>query len=146
MPEITGIHHVKIPVTDLTRSQEWYARVLGFEPHLYFEDQDDVVRGVEMRRAGCEAALALRVVPEKSHALRDYDPVAWMVEDEAAINEWAAHLDAQNVEHGPVIRATLGWLMVAKDPDGIEVRFYTRAQHSEVEKGTTVRPGRPPTS
>jgi catechol 2,3-dioxygenase-like lactoylglutathione lyase family enzyme len=28
--EFTGIHHVKLPVSDLARSREWYERVLGF--------------------------------------------------------------------------------------------------------------------
>jgi catechol 2,3-dioxygenase-like lactoylglutathione lyase family enzyme len=147
MPDITGIHHVKIPVSDLDRSREWYERVLGLEPHLYFEDSDGVIRGVEMRRTGCEPAVALRVVPEKASSLAGHDPVAYLVEDEASINAWAAHLDELGIEHGPVIRGTLGWLLATKDPDGIEVRFYTKATHSEVPKGSTVRPGRPaPTS
>ena len=31
-PGLAGIHHVKIPVTDLSRSRDWYARVFGFVP------------------------------------------------------------------------------------------------------------------
>ena len=27
--KFTGIHHVKLPVSDLARSREWYERVLG---------------------------------------------------------------------------------------------------------------------
>ena len=29
--ELTGIHHVKLPVGDVARSRAWYERVLGFE-------------------------------------------------------------------------------------------------------------------
>ena len=29
---ISGFHHVKLPVADLARSRDWYARVLGSKP------------------------------------------------------------------------------------------------------------------
>ena len=40
---ILGLHHVKIPVTDLVRSREWYERVLDLEPLTEFRDGHDGV-------------------------------------------------------------------------------------------------------
>ena len=28
---ISGVHHIKLPVSDVGRSRAWYERVLGFE-------------------------------------------------------------------------------------------------------------------
>ena len=47
----------------------------------------------------------------------------------------SAHLDHLGVAHGPVITATLGWLLSAADPDGIDLRFYTAEQHPTVMVG-----------
>ena len=30
-PALAGIHHVKLPVTDLARSREWYESRLGYQ-------------------------------------------------------------------------------------------------------------------
>ncbi len=45
-PAITGIHHLKFPVSDLPVSLAWYERVLGFQVDFEFPDDDGVVRGV----------------------------------------------------------------------------------------------------
>jgi catechol 2,3-dioxygenase-like lactoylglutathione lyase family enzyme len=39
-PEITGLHHIRLPVTDVLRSRDWYGEVLGFEPVLDLEEED----------------------------------------------------------------------------------------------------------
>ncbi len=53
-PKLAGIHHLKIPVTDLTRSIAWYEKV--FRPRVTWEfpEADGVCRGVCRRiaRAG----------------------------------------------------------------------------------------------
>jgi hypothetical protein len=44
--EILGVHHIKIPVTDLVRSRAWYERVFDLEPFIEWPDDEGVVRGV----------------------------------------------------------------------------------------------------
>ena len=41
---VAGIHHIKLPVSDVARSRAWYERVLGFET------VDRVRRGRRRRR------------------------------------------------------------------------------------------------
>ena len=51
--EILGVHHIKIPVSDLPRSRAWYERVFDLEPRMEFrDDHDGVVRGVSYRAKG----------------------------------------------------------------------------------------------
>ncbi len=60
--EILGLHHIKIPVSDLVRSRAWYERVFDLEPVMEFrDDEDGVVRGVVYRSKG-DLAFSLRGV------------------------------------------------------------------------------------
>jgi catechol 2,3-dioxygenase-like lactoylglutathione lyase family enzyme len=143
MPEFRGVHHVKIPVTDLGTSTEWYRKVFGLDVAVRFEDSDGVVRGVMLGTPGEVFGLALRESPDHARGIADWDPVAYLAEDEAEVEAWAAHLDGLGIAHSPVIRTHIGALLVFRDPDGIEVRFYSGVQPAD-EFGATIRPGRPP--
>src|SRR3989442_15793677 len=59
---INGFHHVKLPVTDLARSRDWYARVLGLQTHIEFVE-GGVLMGVAMRDPDDSIGLALRHDP-----------------------------------------------------------------------------------
>ncbi|HEU0130314.1 MAG TPA: VOC family protein [Mycobacteriales bacterium] len=125
---LDGIHHVKIPVTDLVRSREWYERVLGYEVTMEFRDDDGVVRGVGGQPPGLgEAGLALRQEPGAATGLSGFDPIAFGVSDRESIDRWVAQLDAEGVAHSPVIRARIGWVVSFHDPDGVELRLYSRS-------------------
>ena len=38
-PVLAGIHHLKLPVTDLARSLEWYSSRLGYQVQVEFVEQ-----------------------------------------------------------------------------------------------------------
>jgi hypothetical protein len=59
------------------------------------------------------------------------------VADRAAIDAWVAPLDGLAVPHGPVIDATVGWLLPFSDPDGIELHLYTVERHGLAQAGRT---------
>ena len=75
---IDGFHHVKLPVADLARSREWYARVLGLQTHIEFTE-NGVLMGVGMHDPGGTISLALRHDPARAAALAGFDPVALRV-------------------------------------------------------------------
>ena len=125
---VQGVHHVKAPVSDLIRSRGWYESVLGVTPWLEFPDGNGVIRGVAYHPLGT-LTLCLREDPARAVALAGFDPLAVLVATRADLDKVTAHLDLLGVAHGPVITATLGWLLSAPDPDGIDVRFYTAEHH-----------------
>lgn len=129
MITVAGVHHVKVPVSDLARSREWYADVLSLAVELEFRDDDGVVRGVAFERRG-GLTLCLRENPALASAIAGFDPYAVLVPSRRRLDEAAARLDRLGIEHHPVITATLGWLLRVPDPDGIELRFYTQETHS----------------
>ena len=42
-PQLAGIHHVKLPVTDLARSWEWYQTLLGYRVQIEFVEQGQLM-------------------------------------------------------------------------------------------------------
>ncbi|MGQ0573734.1 MAG: VOC family protein [Pseudonocardia sp.] len=127
---LAGIHHVKIPVTDLARSREWYEQVFGFTVEIEFPDAEDgVVRGVAGTVPGLgRTTLALRENPAVARGITGYDPVGFGIEDRAAADAWAVRLDRLGVAHSPVIEASIGWIVSFHDPDGTEIRLYSWAR------------------
>jgi hypothetical protein len=71
----------------------------------------------------------LREDPARADALAGWDPLALAVRTRDDLDGIAAELDARGIAHGPVIQATLGWLLSAEAPGGLQVRFYTEQRH-----------------
>jgi catechol 2,3-dioxygenase-like lactoylglutathione lyase family enzyme len=126
--EILGLHHIKVPVTDLARSRAWYQRVFELEPMLEFPDADGVVAGVayQPKNGFC---LSLREHPTLARAMAGFDPFAILVRGQPDVQHWADRLDTLGIQHSPIIQATTGWLLAFHDPDGLELLFYTQARH-----------------
>jgi catechol 2,3-dioxygenase-like lactoylglutathione lyase family enzyme len=129
-PMLAGVHHVKIPVTDLARSIAFYADVFGFTVEIEFPDSDGVVRGVAGNVPGLgDTMLCLRVNQAAAEGCAGFDPVSFAVADQAAVEGWAARLDELGLAHSPVIEATIGWLLVFDDPDGLQLHLYSWTEH-----------------
>src|SRR5215467_15653507 len=104
--ELAGIHHVKIPVTDLTRSLHWYRRVFGLRPTVEFREADGVVRGFSGEMPGLGPTLvSFRVNPAAAEGNRGFDPVSFAVSAPDDLRAWALHLDSLGVAHSPLIEA-----------------------------------------
>ena len=124
-PALAGVFGVKFPVRDLGASRAWYERVFGLAVTHEFPDDDGVVRGVAGTVPGLgDTAIALRERPDIA-GLSGFDPVIFAVADRAAVAAWAAHLDALGVANR-VVEATLGWMVLFHDPDGLEIHLYSR--------------------
>ncbi|MDL5156213.1 VOC family protein [Actinomycetospora termitidis] len=130
-PPLRDIHHVKLPVTDLTRSIDFYTAV--FDAHRLTEadhlDDDGRLYAVILRVPGLSPLVELRLDPEQAAAHAGFDPLTLAVDDRAALEQWAAHLDHLGVEHSDQITAIQAWLVVFADPDGTRLRLYTLEQH-----------------
>lgn len=122
---LIGIHHVKLPVSDLARSRAWYRRVLGFETSIEFVE-DGVVKGVALQRDGCQPHLGLRHDPDRARALSGFDAVALLVPTRDDVQRWSDRLDELGEPHGGLVRGHHGGAVLVglHDPDGIEIRLY----------------------
>jgi catechol 2,3-dioxygenase-like lactoylglutathione lyase family enzyme len=125
MPDLSGFHHVKLPVSDLSRSREWYTSVLGLTVEIEFVE-DGVLRGVALAGTTGDLRLALRLDPVRAAALAGFDPVALLVPKREDVESWRDRLDDLGQSHGDVVTGHGGGsvLVGLHDPDGIEIRLY----------------------
>ena len=125
MPPLSQIHHVKLPVSDLPASRDWYRRILGFEVEIEFAE-DGELRGLAMTDRDHTLRLALRLDPARAAALSGFDPVALAVPTREDVQAWAEYLDTAGQQHGGVVTGHNGGsvLVGLHDPDGIEIRLY----------------------
>jgi catechol 2,3-dioxygenase-like lactoylglutathione lyase family enzyme len=138
-PALAGVHHLKLPVTDLDRSREWYLSRLGYQVQIEFVEQGRRM-GYALSHPNGGPALGLRLDPERARAAAGFDYFAIGVPDKDAIDELAARLTSFGEQHAGVHWATIGWILPElHDPDGHEVRFYTVQQHRELDPdGVTI--------
>jgi catechol 2,3-dioxygenase-like lactoylglutathione lyase family enzyme len=135
-PVLAGIHHLKLPVTDLTRSREWYQSRLGYQVEAEFVEQGRLM-GVALRHPRGGPRLALRLDPGRARAAAGFDYFSIGVPDREAMDELATRLTALGEEHAGVHGASIGWILpYLHDPDGHEIRFYTHEHHTEPEPGS----------
>jgi catechol 2,3-dioxygenase-like lactoylglutathione lyase family enzyme len=135
VPALAGIHHVKLPVTDLARSREWYQSRLGYQVQVEFVEQGTLM-GYGLAHSNGGPMLGLRLNPERARAAAGFDYFAIGVADKEAIDQLAARLTALGEQHAGVHWATIGWILPElRDPDGHEVRFYTIQHHTEFTPG-----------
>jgi catechol 2,3-dioxygenase-like lactoylglutathione lyase family enzyme len=134
-PALAGIHHLKLPVTDLARSLEWYRSRLGYDVQVEFVEQGTLM-GYALSHPAGGPNLALRLDPERARAAAGFDYFAIGVPDKAAIDQLARQLDELGQPHAGVHLASLGWILPeVLDPDGHALRFYTMEHHTDPHPG-----------
>jgi catechol 2,3-dioxygenase-like lactoylglutathione lyase family enzyme len=121
-----GLHHVKFPVTDLDASLQWYEAVLMAkrEPRFDHLDADGKRFAVITFWPGMDVPCELRLAPKTAKAVAGFDPVAFGVADERALQEWIEHFDAVGAEHTGVINSFVGKMVQVTSPDGLAIRLY----------------------
>jgi catechol 2,3-dioxygenase-like lactoylglutathione lyase family enzyme len=130
-PALAGVHHLKLPVSDLRRSQQWYEARLGYRLSEEFHD-DGQLTGIGMEHPNGGPGMAFRLDPERARAAAGFDYFSIGVPDKQAIEALAARLIDLGEEHAGVHLASFGWILpMLHDPDGHEVRFYTVEHHTE---------------
>lgn len=132
-PTLAGVHHLKLPVTDLARSCEWYQTRLGYQVQVEFVEQGKLM-GYGLSHPNGGPVLGLRLDPERARAATGFDYFAIGVPDKETIEQLAARLTALGEQHAGVHQASIGWILPQlRDPDGHEIRFYTHQHHTDLD-------------
>jgi catechol 2,3-dioxygenase-like lactoylglutathione lyase family enzyme len=122
-PRLVGIHHVTLPVVDVEGTAEWFARVLGFEACIEFEDEDSVTGALLEHPSG--AALRLRADPAHAMALAHYPAFCLAVAGRGELVRWDEHLTRLGVTHTGVTPVHEGWEIALRGPGLIRLCLTT---------------------
>jgi catechol 2,3-dioxygenase-like lactoylglutathione lyase family enzyme len=130
IPDLTGLHHIGLSVTDLGRSVRWYTEMLGLVQ--WGQQEYPGGRTALLTRPGTNVYIGLdsheRNAGEEFAPHRTgLDHLALAVADRAELDAWRDHLAARGVECGdvkdltePVPCAVLSFA----DPDGIALEIF----------------------
>jgi catechol 2,3-dioxygenase-like lactoylglutathione lyase family enzyme len=128
MPAIKGVSHLAITVSDAKTSAAWYEQVLGGAQVPMADEPGHIVVGVLTPDGfflGCQQHGATADGDRFSEFRVGLDHVAFGCENRAAVEEWAAHLDDLGVEHSGIKDVPYGSVLTFRDPDNIQLEFYS---------------------
>jgi quercetin dioxygenase-like cupin family protein/catechol 2,3-dioxygenase-like lactoylglutathione lyase family enzyme len=120
-PTLGPVNHVALTVTDLRRSEAWYADALGLI-RVDGEVADDGTGHVTLLHpdGGWVLALASAAAPGIQH-------VAFTCTDRDALVQWRESLPGRGITPGSITDAPYGSGFVLRDPDGLEVELFAPA-------------------
>ena len=130
MPEISGIHHVSVTVTDIERSVLWYCEVLGLTKLMEEPHPDGTGYAVVLGKPDWSMCVGLHVHPtnEKerfSETRTGLDHVGFMVSGHADLEAWESRLTELRVEHSPNNDREGYSVLVFRDPDNVQLEFIS---------------------
>ena len=128
---LAGIHHLKIPVTNLQASLKWYEEILGAERSAELDhfDREGNLFAYIITIPGIKTPVELRLAPQIAERIKGFDPTVFSVGTLQELELWEQHLSQHGVAHSSILRGIIGWLLVCHDPDGLAIRFYTLETH-----------------
>jgi catechol 2,3-dioxygenase-like lactoylglutathione lyase family enzyme len=121
---VSGLHHAKLPVSDVGRSVEWYGRAFGFTRDWEVRE-DGELRGAALHHPESGLQLALRRDPERAAALAGFDTLCLAVGTRNDLDAVLDRLDERGVAHGSPFAGRGGDAVDVLDPDGHVVRLHT---------------------
>ena len=133
MPDVTGVAHIELTVSDADRSASWYEQVLGMQRlELPEEYRNESVPAQEVNLMHPTAGLVLSLIQHESGEDGDssefrvgLDHLALAVESRSELEKWVAHFDGHGVPHSAIADRPYGSLLVFRDPDNIQLELYS---------------------
>lgn len=129
MPDIKGFHHVSLSVTDVDRSAQWYADVLGFEVVTSVDGEG--FRRTRLRASASGLTLTLTQHDGNEgegdrfdESRTGLDHVALVVDNDD-VPEWKSHFEELEVDHSEVKATPAGGTIITlRDPDNIQLEVF----------------------
>lgn len=130
MPDVSGIHHVSVTVTDIERSVPWYSELLGLTKLMEEAHPDGTGYAVVLGKPDWSMCVGLHTHPTNererfSESRTGLDHVGFMVSGRAELDAWQSRLTELGVEHSPINDQGGYAVLVFRDPDNIQLEFMS---------------------
>ena len=130
MPDVSGIHHVSVTVTDIERSVPWYSELLGLTKLMEESHPDGTGYAVVLGKPDWSMCVGLHTHPTNererfSESRTGLDHIGFMVSGRAELDLWESKLTELGVEHSPVNDQGGYAVLVFRDPDNIQLEFFS---------------------
>jgi glyoxylase I family protein len=128
----TTVAHIRLTVTDITRSREFYESVFDWPINLEMpEDADDAMRqrlaflfgGVIYNVGDCRVALRPVADDRFDEDRTGLDHLAFRLVSKSELDDAAAHLDSLRVAHEPIKDIGVMYILEFRDPDNIALEL-----------------------
>lgn len=130
MPDVTGIHHVSVTVSDIERSASWYSEVLGLATLMEEKHPDGAGYAVVLGKPDWSMCVGVHTHQTNegerfSETRTGLDHISFGVSSRAELTTWEGHLTELGVEHSPISEQQGFSVLVFRDPDNIQLEFIS---------------------
>jgi glyoxylase I family protein len=130
MPEVSGIHHVSVTVTDIERSVPWYSDLLGLTKLMEEAHPDGTGYAVVLGKPDWSMCVGLHTHPTNERerfeeSRTGLDHIGFMVSGRPELDAWESRLTELGVEHSPINDKGGYAVLVFRDPDNIQLEFMS---------------------
>jgi catechol 2,3-dioxygenase-like lactoylglutathione lyase family enzyme len=130
MPDLTGIHHVSVTVSDIERSAPWYSEVLGLAELMEEKHPDGAGYGVVLGKPDWSMCVGIHTHDANegerfSETRTGLDHLSFGVSSRAELTAWEARLTELGVEHSAICDLQGFSVLVFRDPDNIQLEFIS---------------------
>jgi glyoxylase I family protein len=130
MPDVSGIHHVSVTVTDIERSVPWYSELLALTKLMEETHPDGTGYAVVLGKPDWSMCVGLHTHPTNtkerfSESRTGLDHIGFMVSSRAELDAWESRLTELGVEHSPINDQGGYAVLVFRDPDNIQLEFMS---------------------
>jgi glyoxylase I family protein len=127
MTQFSGISHLALTVSDLERSKEWYADVLGWQMLAEDTDENEIHFAYGLLPGGI--GLGLRQHPRGSGDAfaperTGLDHASFGVGSREDLASFEGHLADKGATYSPIVDVPYGSVLSFKDPDGIALEAF----------------------
>lgn len=136
---IEGIHHLRLPVSDLARSFAFWRDIFAYERDFDFPGPDGVVNWAIKSSSG-GPNIVLWLDTERSNNPPPYPLISLSLPDEQAVYNLQAELERKGLEHGEL--RTIGGRarLFAYDPDRNKIGCYVPHGYQRSKTDLRLRP------
>jgi glyoxylase I family protein len=128
VPELVGISHIDLTVTDRDRSERFYTEVLGFEVAKRVDKPQLGFRFADLRHPDLAVEMCVRQPSAGDGSPFDelragLDHLSFLVASRAELERCQEHLESHGVTYTPIVDALYGAVLVFRDPDNIQLEL-----------------------